>query len=81
MINKVQKFLKSKHKFDRKLSIDDELENLTNSFNNMKESAKTEDPDKVRNAFGQFLVELIKFANNNDILIEDVLTKDLGFNP
>ena len=80
MLGKIQKFLKSKHKFDKKLSWEDQFEILTNDYNNLKESAQNDDQQQIREALVQLLVELIKFSNTKDIQLEELLKTDFNLN-
>ena len=78
MIEKLQRFLKNKHKFDRKLDMYEILELLDNNFKNFREAVKSEEKEDVKKALSQFLVEIIKYCNSRDIEIQKIVEDDFN---
>lgn len=78
MIEKLQRFLKNKHKFDRKLDMYDILELLDNTFKNFREAVKSEEKEDVKKALSHLLVEIIKYCNSRNIEIQKILEEDFN---
>lgn len=79
-IDKLQKFLKTKHKFDKKLSIDERWETLDEYFSRIKNLDKNNaDVEEIKEQTASFLVEFIKFLNEKDIELIDIFKNTLGF--
>jgi DNA-binding transcriptional MerR regulator len=78
-LEKIQKFLKTKHKFDKKPEITDEFELLNEKLQDLKRGMQTKDSDAIKKKVGTLLVELIKFSNNHDLDLNDILTNVMGF--
>ena len=78
MIEKLQKFLKNKHKFDRKLDMFDILELLDNNFNAFRAAVKSEEMEHVKSSLSSFMVGIIKYCNSRDIIIADVIKADFN---
>ena len=78
MIEKLQRFLKNKHKFDRKLDMYEILELLDTNFKNFRDAVKSEEKEDVKKALSHLLVELIKYCNSRDIEIQKILEEDFN---
>ncbi len=78
MIEKLQRFLKNKHKFDRKLDMYEILELLDTNFKNFRDAVKSEEKEDVKKALFHLLVELIKYCNSRDIEIQKILEEDFN---
>lgn len=79
MLDKVQRFLKSKHKYDKKLELKDQFELLTKDLNNLYANTKAGISLEIRQSLGTLLIELIKFANTQNIDLLELFQKDLKF--
>ena len=78
MIEKLQRFLKNKYKFDRKLDMYEILELLDNNFKNFREAVKSEEKEDVKKAISNFMVEMIKYCNSRDIEIQKIMEADFN---
>jgi len=78
MIEKLQRFLKNKHKFERKLDIYEILELLDTKYKNFREAVNSEKKDDVKKALSNFMVEMIKYCNSRDIEIQKILEEDFN---
>ena len=78
MIEKLQKFLKNKHKFDRKLDMYDILEILDKNFTAFRAAVKSEEIEHVRKSLSNFMVGIIKYCNSRDIDIQEVIKEDFN---
>ncbi len=78
-LEKIQKFLKTKHKFDKKPDPTEEFEVLTEKLQDLKRGMQTKDLDAIKKKVGNLLVELMKFCNNHDLDLNDILTNVMGF--
>ena len=79
MLDKVQRFLKSKHKYDKKLELKDQFELLSKELNNLQLNAKSGISTEIRQSLGTLLIDLIKFANTQNIDLVELFQKDLKF--
>ncbi len=79
MLDKVQRFLKSKHKYDKKLELKDQFELLTKDLNNLHANTKAGISVEIRQSLGTLLIELIKFENTQNIDLLELFQKDLKF--
>lgn len=78
MIEKLQRFLKNKHKFDKKLDMYEILEALDLNYNTFKEAVKSEEKKDVKKAISNFMVEIIKYCNSRDIEIQKIMEEDFN---
>jgi len=78
MIEKLQRFLKNKHKFDRKLQMYEVLEILDNSYKTFRDAVNSDNKEDARNALSNLLVEIIKYCNTKDIEIQKILEEDFN---
>ncbi|QEE15126.1 hypothetical protein DSAG12_00949 [Promethearchaeum syntrophicum] len=78
MIEKLQSFLKKKHKFDKKLDMYDILEILDMNFNAFRGAVKSEEIENVKKSLSNFLVGIIKYCNTRDINIQEVIKEDFN---
>ncbi len=78
MIKKLQRFLKNKHKFDRKLDMYEILELLDASFKTFREAVKSEEKEDIKKALSHFMVEMIKYCNSRNIEIQKILEEDFN---
>jgi len=78
MIEKLQRFLKNKHKFDKKLDMYDILEILDKNFSAFRGAVKSEELENVKKSLSNLLVGIIKYCNTRDIDIEDVIKEDFN---
>ena len=78
MIEKLQKFLKNKHKFDRKLDMYEILELLDINYKDFREAVKSEEIEHAKKSLSRLMVEIIKYCNSRDIEIQKVLQEDFN---
>ena len=78
MIEKLQRFLKNKHKFERKLDMYEILEALDVSYKNFREAVNSEKKEDVKKALSHFIVEIIKYCNSRDIEIQKIVEEDFN---
>ena len=78
MIEKLQRFLKKKHKFDKKLDMYDILEILDKNYNAFRGAVKSEELENVKKSLSSFLVGIIKYCNSRDIDIQEVIKEDFN---
>ena len=78
MIEKLQRFLKNKHKFDKKLDMYESLEALDLNYKTFKEAVKSEEKKDVKKALSNFMVEIIKCCNSRDIEIQKIMEEDFN---
>ena len=78
MIEKLQKFLKNKHKFDRKLDMYDILEILDKNFNAFRGAVKSEEIENVKSSLSSLMVGIIKYCNTRDIDIQEIIKADFN---
>jgi uncharacterized FlaG/YvyC family protein len=79
MIDKVQRFLKAKHKYDKKPELKDQFELFTKDLNNLLANTKSGISTEIRQSLGTLLVDLIKYANTQNIDLVELFQKDLKF--
>ena len=78
MIEKLQRFLKNKHKFERKLDMYEILELLDTKYKNFREAVNSEEKENVKKALSHFIVEIIKYCNSRDIEIQKIMEEDFN---
>jgi len=78
MIEKLQSFLKKKHKFDKKLDMYDILEILDMNFKAFRGAVKSEEIENAKKSLSSLLVGIIKYCNTRDIDIEEVIKADFN---
>jgi len=79
MLDKVQRFLKAKHKYDKKLELKDQFDIFTKDLINLQMNTKSGISAEIRQSLGTLLVDLIKFANTQNIDLVELFQKDLKF--
>ena len=80
VLEKVQKFLKNKHKFDHKPDLVDVIEKLDNVHSGLKEALHTESAPDLKDAISKYLHELIMIANRYDIDISTLISESFNIN-
>ena len=72
-IEKLQTFLKKKHKFD-KIDIRDCVEELDEGFEKFKQAIheNAADPSKIRTTLSNFMLCVLKYANTKDISLNEL---------
>ena len=78
MIEKLQRFLKNKHKFDKKLDMYDILEILDMNFTAFRGAVKSEEIENVKKSLSNLLVGIIKYCNTRNIDIEEIIKADFN---
>ena len=78
MIEKLQRFLKNKHKFEKKLDMYEILELLDTKYKTLREAVKSEEKQDVKKAISNFMVEMIKYCNSRDIEIQKIMEEDFN---
>ncbi len=78
MIEKLQRFLKNKHKFDKKLDIYDVLEILDKNFTAFRGAVKSEELENVKKSLSNLIVGIIKYCNTRNIDIEEIIKADFN---
>ncbi len=75
-LDKYQKFLKNKHKFDPKPLYSTVIENFSKHTLNFMNALKSEDDAQVQTALRPFVVDLIKYMNRHDFSFDDLIKEE-----
>lgn len=78
MVEKLQRFLKNKHKFDHKIDIKDLLEIFDNKYNAFRASVKSDDKEAIKTNLIPLLIEILKYLNTKDIGLDELLEKQMN---
>ncbi|MHA1518695.1 MAG: hypothetical protein ACTSVZ_03765 [Promethearchaeota archaeon] len=79
-IEKIQKFLRNKHKFDPKSEIYDVLEKINDLHTRFKEALNSESVPDLRKIISSYIIEIIMISNRFDIDIPELLSKEFNLN-
>ena len=71
-IAKLQKFLKNKHKFDKKFDMYEIVEQFDAAYGGFKQAIKDDAVPAIRSTLSNFLVVLLKYANTKDISLDEL---------
>ena len=71
-IAKLQKFLKNKHKFDKKSDMYEIVEQFDAVYGGFKQAVKDDADPAIRSTLSSFLVTLLKYANTKDISLDEL---------
>ena len=80
MLDKVQHFLKNKHKFDRKLDSREQIEAFNLVCNRYKDAIRSENVTLIRQAMALLLVDMIKYANSKNINLSELIQSEFKIN-
>ena len=78
MLEKLQNFLKNVHKFDKEKPLFEQVDLLERKFQHFLKAVKDKDDEKIKRSMKELLIEMILYANTQDISVADLLQK--GFN-
>ncbi|MCP4760317.1 MAG: hypothetical protein GY870_00955 [archaeon] len=76
---KLQRFLKGRHKFDKKKDADEIISELVKLTNIMKPAIRDGNSDILGEHIGNYIVELIKVCNDFEIDLETTFKDRLKF--
>ena len=71
-VAKLQKFLKNKHKFDKKSDIFEIVEQFDAVYGRLKQAVKEDADPAIRSTLSNFLVTLLKYANTKEISLDEL---------
>ena len=77
MLDKLQQYLKLRHKFDKKLDYRDRWEILDKYWTALKIADKADNRADIRKNYGLLFVELIKLANIYNVDISTLISEDM----
>jgi hypothetical protein len=80
MLDKLQKYLKAKHKFDHKPDFTERWEILNNTMQALKIADKTNNRADLRRQAAQVLLEFVKYCNAVDVDLSNLLVDELKIN-
>lgn len=79
-LEKVQKFLKNKHKFDHKPELYDVIEKIDKLQSSFREAIKTESVPNLKKSMTDLLTEFIMISNRYDIDLTMLLKDEFNLN-
>ncbi len=77
-LEKYQKFLKNKHKFDATPGKEETVARMEHVFGQLKEGILKDDPVVYRRNIAQLVEEILKFENTKDIDFLQLLDEELN---
>lgn len=78
-IEKIQSFLKNKHKFDRKKQDYEIIEDLTQKISIINKLIKNKEIDNLDTTIARFIMDLLQLSNEYNIDISQVIKEKLKF--
>lgn len=79
-VEKVQRYLKNRYKFDKKLDARDLAELFDVKYKNFKDALKSSEKEKIRLHLAAFLEEILKYLNAVDMDLGELLQTELKIN-
>lgn len=79
-LQKIQKFLKNKHKFDHKPDMFDVIAKYDGIHENVKNSLKGENVPELKENLAATLTEIVMIANRFDIDLTELLKEKYNLN-
>lgn len=78
-IEKIQSFLKNKHKFDRKKQDYEIIEDLTQKISIINKLIKNKEIENLDTTIARFIMDLLQLSNEYNIDIAQVIKEKLRF--
>ncbi len=80
VLEKIQKFLHNKHKFDHKPEMYDVIEKFDEIHSDFKKALQAENVPEIKQSTSKYLIELIMISNRYDIDMSALLSEEFNLN-